>query len=409
MANLVYFDPIAGGDGSIVSDDDSPTTGLANGGMIIRLVPMFQQVVNIAKKVIDTSSLAAGENSSAVAVGVAVTNALAAANALVLSNEPVAPTIRPSLLLDFANSKSLDPRITFARASTATRVNERGLIEVVSANVPRFDHDPVNLECKGLLIEEQRSNILLNSETLATQSVTTTATPYTLSFYGTGTVVLSGSHSATIVGTGIFPSRKTLTFTPAAGTLTLTVTGSITQAQLEEGSFSTSYIPTTSTSYTRIADSAQITGTNFSSWYRQDEGTVFVKSDALGLYDAATVRITQSISLYADANNYIDIRDYGLSSNITTDVFSLSGGSAQFDFGGTSTSTAGLWNAQCLTYKANDAACSMNGLTIESDVSVTLPVGINMMKIGSGGAKHISKISYFAKRLSNAELQVLSQ
>jgi hypothetical protein len=30
------------------------------------------------------------------------------------------PTIRPSLLLDFANTKTLDPRITFTRASTGT-------------------------------------------------------------------------------------------------------------------------------------------------------------------------------------------------------------------------------------------------------------------------------------------------
>ena len=32
----------------------------------------------------------------------------------------VLPDIRPSLLLDFANSKTLDPRITFTRGSTAT-------------------------------------------------------------------------------------------------------------------------------------------------------------------------------------------------------------------------------------------------------------------------------------------------
>ena len=35
-------------------------------------------------------------------------------------NDEALPTIRPSLLLDFANSKTLDPRITFTRASTAT-------------------------------------------------------------------------------------------------------------------------------------------------------------------------------------------------------------------------------------------------------------------------------------------------
>lgn len=74
------------------------------------------------------------------------------------------PTLRPSLLLDFANSKSIDPRITFVRASTATRTDEKGLIESVAANVPRIDFDPVSGACKGLLIEEQRTNLLTYSE-----------------------------------------------------------------------------------------------------------------------------------------------------------------------------------------------------------------------------------------------------
>jgi len=37
-----------------------------------------------------------------------------------IGDKATAPSIRPSLLLDFANSKALDPRITFTRASTAT-------------------------------------------------------------------------------------------------------------------------------------------------------------------------------------------------------------------------------------------------------------------------------------------------
>ena len=55
------------------------------------------------------------------------------------------PTIRPSLLLDFARSRALDPRITFTRATIATRVNEDGLVETVGSGVPRFDFDPVTL------------------------------------------------------------------------------------------------------------------------------------------------------------------------------------------------------------------------------------------------------------------------
>jgi len=76
-----------------------------------------------------------------------------------------------------------------------------------------------------------RKNILLATETLATQSVTTLAATYTLSFTGTGSVTLSGTATGTLTGTGT--DRVSLTFTPTAGTLTLTVSGSVTKAQLE--------------------------------------------------------------------------------------------------------------------------------------------------------------------------------
>lgn len=74
------------------------------------------------------------------------------------------PAIRTSLNLDFANSQSVDPRITFTRASTATRVRQDGLIEVVASGSPRIDFDPVTQVCKGLLIEEQRTNLITYSE-----------------------------------------------------------------------------------------------------------------------------------------------------------------------------------------------------------------------------------------------------
>jgi hypothetical protein len=71
-----------------------------------------------------------------------------------------APT--PSLLLNFTTGV-LDPRITFSRNTTATRVNQSGLIESVAINAPRFDYDPVTLQPKGLLIEEQRTNLAFPS------------------------------------------------------------------------------------------------------------------------------------------------------------------------------------------------------------------------------------------------------
>ena len=77
------------------------------------------------------------------------------------------PNTRPSLNLNFARSKTLDPRITFTRSQTGngvTYVGEDGLIKYASADEPRFDHDPETGECLGLLIEEQRSNLVTYSE-----------------------------------------------------------------------------------------------------------------------------------------------------------------------------------------------------------------------------------------------------
>jgi len=53
--------------------------------------------------------------------------------------------------------------ITFTRASGGGRFNASGQYEWLPANQPRFDYDPVTGEAKGLLIEEQRTNLLKSS------------------------------------------------------------------------------------------------------------------------------------------------------------------------------------------------------------------------------------------------------
>jgi hypothetical protein len=74
------------------------------------------------------------------------------------------PATRPALSLDFVDVGALDPRVTFTRASTATFTGSNGLIQTAAVNAPRFDYDPVTLAAKGLLIEEQRTNIFTYSE-----------------------------------------------------------------------------------------------------------------------------------------------------------------------------------------------------------------------------------------------------
>jgi hypothetical protein len=178
----------------------------------------------------------------------------------------------PTLDLKFAATGTLDPRITFTRASGATYFDAAGVMQTAATNVPRFDFDPVAHAALGLRIEEQRQNVLLNSTSLSTQSVTTTAVAYTLSFYDTGSVVMTGACSAggTLAGGGAFPARVTKTFTATAGTCTLTASGTVTDANLEIGSFATSYVTTAGAAATRAADVATMP---VGPWFAPNAGT----------------------------------------------------------------------------------------------------------------------------------------
>ena len=76
-----------------------------------------------------------------------------------------------SLNLQFATDKTLvarkGPTPTFTRASTATFIGSNGLIQSAAINEARFDHDPITLACKGLLMEESRTNLALRSDDFA--------------------------------------------------------------------------------------------------------------------------------------------------------------------------------------------------------------------------------------------------
>ena len=71
--------------------------------------------------------------------------------------------VLPSMALDFTTA-SLDSRVTFTRTgNTATVINSSGNVAAINADLPRFDYNPVTLACKGLLIEEARTNLFLYS------------------------------------------------------------------------------------------------------------------------------------------------------------------------------------------------------------------------------------------------------
>lgn len=163
--------------------------------------------------------------------------------------------------------------LDIVRNTTATRINQYGVRETVPAKIVRIDYSN-GKPC--FLIESQRTNLVYPSATASTQVRAVTAVQHTLSFYGTGTVTLSGAFSGSLVGTGT-NNRVSLTFTPTAGNLTLTVSGSVTDWQLEAGSNATSYIPTVTGTVTRNTDNAY--KSNIIDLIGQKEGSIYVEFD----------------------------------------------------------------------------------------------------------------------------------
>lgn len=271
--------------------------------------------------------------------------------------------------------------LSWDRNSTANGFNRYGEFATADSGIPRQ-------ELEGWLFEVERTNLLLNSESLSTQSVDVTAEPHTLSFYGTGSVTLSGVAVATLNGTAA-DERVDLTFTPAAGSLTLTVSGTVTLANLEVGSFPTRYITTTGTEQTRDADVVSIpAGGNL---------------PALGLPFTAILRI----------------RPYALEDNTT--LLSLPDGfTVSLDSAGnvvvtynSVTATGSISADEDVTliamYDGSSIALYINGTLAESNVatplSTTDPQGI--INILDGFSGWVNDVTLYDFSLTASEIQLI--
>lgn len=351
---------------------------------------------------------------------------------------------------------------------------------------PRFDYDPVTLAPKGLLIEEQRTNLLTysaqfdnaawtvtdvtvtansivspdgtsNADTITEGSAgtafisngaaTTSSATYTSSIFvkrgntdwlrvgasdgtnsyfvwvNTATGTLGGSSTG---GTGVYTAssivaaangwyRVTLT-----GALPLTANGirvnsatansSNTRvsgavyylygAQLEAGSFATSYIPTVASTVTRSADVATMTGTNFSSWYNQSAGTLIAEVQKF----TPSATSTYAYELLGASSSF------SMRIRLATDgrMQSVDGGVVQVDTQ-IQTPVPATASKYAMAYSVNDYAGAANGGTVGTDTSATVPA-ISSLSLGSAAVSnlYIRSIRYYPTRLSNAQLQALT-
>lgn len=328
---------------------------------------------------------------------------------------------------------------------------------------PRFDYDPVTLAPKGILVEEARTNLVLQSGdgsgwavvgTGAVTSSTGTApdgsnnaftvtgatdvvvptggnnvyktfvvspsTTYTISLYVKAITATTVSINIFDGGTGGNTSqaialtsgwqRVQVSRTSAAGTTAMRFTigaanGTVLcwGAQAEAGAFATSYIPTIASTVTRSADVATITGSLFGQWYGQSEGTFVVDFDTP--QDAA--KFVFSVS---DGTNNNRIQTLPWSSRQGQIV---TGGvdQALFDNG---TITLNTPTKIALTYKANDAALSLGGAAPATDTSSTIP-SIDRLLFGNAtsgtdqASGHIRSVNYYPVRLADFQLQGLTE
>ena len=356
----------------------------------------------------------------------------------------------------------------FERAGSATRVNKEGLIEVVSNNEPRIDFSN---DAKGaLLLEPTRSNLAIQSSIenmiasssnsglvefgnlnngLESAEITVNGqrqwyfstanivagTEYTVSFYVDSFDLSSsvrpifyipteGTNGvSTILGSQIVLGRNEKTFTATAngsqfriglGTSSNDI-GSIKigAVQIEQGSYATSYIPTSGGIATRSAD-VNSNQTVPSGIIGQTEGTIFIETDAI-----------LSGTTNGFRKGYVHLNDGGYSNRIELTkrgdaninnaddlLIRISvGGVNQFDEVIKTDAQGNLKIA--FAYKNGDVAVYINGVSVFTKTTPTLIPQTNNIYIGNAYnnqpiSEPILDARLYKTRLSNSELTALT-
>ena len=353
--------------------------------------------------------------------------------------------VLPRLALDFTTA-TLDPRVTFTRTgNTATVINSSGLVAPINANLPRFDFDPTTLVCKGLLIEEARTNLCLYSSDLSQSPTwsgakggaaalptvtgnyavapdgTTTATRIQLSLGGGKTTSDFTWQVQTLTGTSCFGSfwiktadNSTKTIHLRAPTSTnITVTGTWTRYSWNAGTLLGSIFgvglrggqtPTNSDTADLFVWGGQLEAGAFPTSYIPTELLAVTRNA-----DVATMTGTNFSDWFnASEGTFVSQHDYlgfSTSDRITlmasTSPSSYAATSIHIRTNGTTEATA-IFNTTsqmainfgpsvanttyktALTYKLNNSGASRNGSATSVDTGCTIPT-VNTLYIGTAG------------------------
>ena len=168
----------------------------------------------------------------------------------------------------------------------------------------------------------------------------------------------------------------------------------VTMVQVELGSGASSYIPTGASQVTRVGDDCYMSGTNFSSWWNQSEGTAFIE----------TVGMKKPADLASRVFTISEL--FGVPYQIgATWIYDNSG------FRITDLASSATKHAVAL--KANDFAISNGSSSIRTGTGA-FGTTYNRLQLGSYESQTeymngcIKRFKYYPTRLSNAQLQALT-
>jgi hypothetical protein len=170
-------------------------------------------------------------------------------------------------------------------------------------------------------------------------------------------------------------------------------------------------IPTSTAAATRTADVATMVGDNFANWYSQSEGTLFGEFSTgafAGTLDGGGT--ARGVACVSDGTANNRIRFGALLSSFVV----ASGGSTVANILVGSPAANTIYKIAG-GYKQDSFQFANSGALGTEDTSGAVPVGVNAIRLGvslQDGTgvlnSYIRRISYFPRRVSNAELQALT-
>ena len=348
--------------------------------------------------------------------------------------------------------------LTWARTSTANRTNSSGNIELMATGVPRLDYTYGS--CPSVLLEPQRTNLILQSETFdnvawtaidstvtanaeispsgATNAETMTITSTTsrvsqnivlgagtfqvsvyvkvISQTTAGTLRLVGIVDGTNVNSNFTPTnqwqRVVGTYTPLVGITNLAIRGvagqfvgtiAIWGFQCEQGAFATTYIPTTSATATRVADSFSQNSIYTNNFITSSGGTWFFELDNnISLIRDAASNLFIGTTNNGNTNTSLGIRTNGATAQRLAIYKRISGTLTQLYLTLTDTIKVAIkWNG-------TTADVFVNGVKVSSATAFTTTNMEFLQGDGNDVPKFIQQMALYPSALSDTDCTTLT-